>query len=220
MEDWQYIVGALVILLPPILNWYSSKQYRDAKDAEFTAKVTEYTSRLNSKDEQIKTIEEKFDSMVTSKDEQIKLYEKLSSPEIIDRYDKKILGLETIIGELNTEVNELNQEVASLHVQLIEEKRLRHKLESELGALGIPQEAQNVVHAYTAGSLAALEQFQDTVNAVTTSGEIIQRKAEQIVKLATLEINPHPTESVTVSDVARVEITDPDEDTLAGVEKS
>lgn len=219
METWQILVGVAVVLVPPILNWYSSKQYRDAKDAEFNAKVTEYTSRLNSKDEKIITIKEKFDSMVASKDEQIKLYEKLSSPQIMERYNKKIEGLEKTNDELNAEIDELNQEIELISEKLKEEEERRKQLETELAGMEAPEEVRSVVNAYTSGSMGTFEQMSNFIHVVSSSGVEIQRKAEQVVNLATLKIEAIPSEVIIVGDKAEVEITGPEDDSQEGEEE-
>lgn len=185
--------------------------------AQFDRIISE---EMKLKDEQIKTIESKHDGILAGKDEQIEILKYFSSPHFRKAYDSMQEMHEIRIEQLNDEVNELNKKVESLTEKLIVENYRRTQLEAEITGMRLSQKARGVINAYTEGSRVAIENIEESVGALSDVGESIQRKAEEIINAAVIEITPTPTESVTVSDIARVELTGPEDETPAGVEET
>ena len=144
METWQIILGVAVVLLPPILNWYSSRDYRISKDAEMEAKEAGYQAK-----------ESGYISQLASKDEIIRFLEMIADPKYVEKVEK-------IIGEQKSNIEKLQETNKQLARQLNSANSQNEALNKGIANISISEKERNNLVVLATGSSATLDQINKT----------------------------------------------------------
>ncbi len=201
MQNAITILSLIVAIISGITGILWSIRYKESKQAE-----------LDAKDAEISAKETKLKSMLMSKDEQIQLLEFGSSPVIMERYRLRTKTLNEINYELITEVDDLKNANEILLKQVREAISLNQRFSESIPVLTVPEDVKSSLSAFVTGSGKIIIDIGQSVYNILLVGENIKRNADKIRKVTALEIDTSTTETVTGTDLSKIEIADPESD--------
>ena len=201
MQNAITILSLIVAIISGITGILWSIRYKESKQAE-----------LDAKDAEISAKETELKSMLMSKDEQIQLLEFGSSPVIMERYRLRTKTLNEINYELITEVDDLKNANEILLKQVREAISLNQRFSESIPVLTVPEDVKSSLSAFVTGSGKIIIDIGQSVYNILLVGENIKRNADKIRKVTALEIDTSTTETVTGTDLSKIEIADPESD--------
>ena len=201
MQNAITILSLIVAIISGITGILWSIRYKESKQAE-----------LDAKDAEISAKEAELKSRLMSKDEQIQLLEFGSSPVIMERYRLRTKTLNEINYELITEVDDLKNANEILLKQVREAISSNQRLSESIPVLTVPEDVKSSLSAFVTGSEKIIIDIGQSVYNILLVGENIKRNADKISKVTALEIDTSTTETVTGSDLSKIEIADPKSD--------
>ena len=201
MQNAITILSLIVAIISGITGILWSIRYKESKQAE-----------LDAKDAEISAKEAELKSMLMSKDEQIQLLELGSSPVITERYRLTTKTLKEINYELITEVDDLKNANEILLKQVREAISSNQRFSESIPVLTVPEDVRSSLSAFVTGSGKIIIDIGQSVYNILLVGENIKRNADKISKVTALEIDTSTTETVTGSDLSKIEIADPESD--------
>ena len=199
MQDAITILSLIVACVSGIVSILWSTRYKESKQAE-----------LNAKDAEISAKEAGLNAKLISKDEQIQLLEMGSSPLILERYRLTTRTLKEINHELIAQVDDLKNANETLLQQVREANSSNQRFSESIPVLAVPEDVRSSLTMFVTGSGNVLRDIGQSAYSILLVGENIKRTAVEISKVTALEIDTTPTKTMTVSDIANFENTDPD----------
>jgi len=203
MQNAITILSLIVAIISGITGILWSIRYKESKQAELDAKDAEISAKVAE-----------LKSMLMSKDEQIQLLEFGSSPVIMERYRLRTKTLNEINYELITEVDDLKNANEILLKQVREAISSNQRFSESIPVLTVPEDVKSTLSAFVTGSEKIIIDIGQSVYNILLVGESIKRNADMISKVTAMEIDTSTTETVTGSDLSKIEIADPESDNL------
>lgn len=152
---------------------------------------------------------ESTESRLKEKDDHIKTLEYFSSPHFREAYESTKTLLEERIEQLKIQVDELQEKNVKLNQQAEQARLANETFRAGIPGLAMPEKSRSAIDTFVTGSGNVIREIGQSASHLLVVGEILEKKTDEIFEVASLEITPPPTESITVTDIAKVEVTGP-----------